>query len=84
MVNVKARLHFEPAEISTASIQCPKTQTGTLPMVVLTVCFDLAEVTRSKTGKRRHEAVPCLMLGIDPNMFVSEHYGSARLRPLDY
>ncbi|XP_059903388.1 integrin alpha-L-like [Gadus macrocephalus] len=51
VVNVKARLLFKPAEISTASIQCPNTQTGAaLPMVVLTVCFDLAEVTRSRTG----------------------------------
>uniref|UniRef100_A0A8C5F7V6 VWFA domain-containing protein n=1 Tax=Gadus morhua TaxID=8049 RepID=A0A8C5F7V6_GADMO len=67
VVNVKARLHFEPAEISTASIQCPNTKTGAaLPMVVLTVCFDLAEVTRSKTGTTTTGLNISYSLDVDP------------------
>ncbi|CAL8237626.1 unnamed protein product [Lota lota] len=66
VVNVKARLHFAPAEISTVNIHCPETQDAPLPMVILTVCFDLAEVTRRRTGTTNTELNIAYSLDVDP------------------
>ncbi|CAL8333287.1 unnamed protein product [Lota lota] len=66
VVNLKARLHFAPAEISTVNIHCPETQDAPLPMVILTVCFDLAEVTRRRTGTTNTGLNISYSLDVDP------------------
>ncbi|KAK0154215.1 Integrin alpha-M [Merluccius polli] len=66
VVNVKAQLHFEPAEISTASIHCPDHQGVILPMVTITVCFDLKEVTYSKPGTTNMGLNISYSLDVDP------------------
>ncbi|KAJ3614082.1 hypothetical protein NHX12_017659 [Muraenolepis orangiensis] len=67
VVNVKAHLNFEPAQISTVNIHCPAIQGNFLPMVTLTVCFDLAEVTRGITGTTNMALNITYSLEVDPN-----------------
>ncbi|KAM3864688.1 integrin alpha-L [Diretmus argenteus] len=50
VISVSAHLRFEPAEISTDKIDCLVKTDTTLPMVILTACFEMAERTQSKTG----------------------------------
>uniref|UniRef100_A0A665UZQ2 Integrin alpha-M-like n=1 Tax=Echeneis naucrates TaxID=173247 RepID=A0A665UZQ2_ECHNA len=49
VVNVTAHLSFSPKEISIEKIDCVGKMSENLPMVTLTVCFEMVETTRKKT-----------------------------------
>ncbi|XP_040002025.1 integrin alpha-D [Xiphias gladius] len=46
--NVMAHLSFQPEEISTEKFDCVLKTDETLPMVTLTACFEMVEITKSK------------------------------------
>lgn len=49
--NVTSRLSFLPGEIVIEKFDCTGGNKEVLPMVTLTVCFEMTEVTKSKKGK---------------------------------
>ncbi|XP_057699342.1 integrin alpha-D [Corythoichthys intestinalis] len=50
VVNVIARMSFQPKEISIDQLDCSANTDFILPMVNLTTCFDMEETTKSKRG----------------------------------
>lgn len=48
--NVRARLAFQPDEISTEKIDCFSSTDENLPMVTLKACFEVRETTKSNPG----------------------------------
>uniref|UniRef100_A0A8C7CZS7 Zmp:0000001082 n=1 Tax=Oncorhynchus kisutch TaxID=8019 RepID=A0A8C7CZS7_ONCKI len=51
VLSVSAHLHFHPSEISTDNFDCLAKETIS-PVVTLTACFNMAEATKSKAGKK--------------------------------
>uniref|UniRef100_A0A3Q1H080 VWFA domain-containing protein n=1 Tax=Anabas testudineus TaxID=64144 RepID=A0A3Q1H080_ANATE len=49
VVNVLAQLSFQPKEIRTEKMDCLGNTDETVPMVTLTVCFEMVETTKSKS-----------------------------------
>lgn len=46
-----AHLSFQPKEISIDEIDCVSNTEENLPMVLLTACFEMKEMTQSSTGR---------------------------------
>ncbi|XP_061581094.1 integrin alpha-D isoform X2 [Cololabis saira] len=64
--NVSARLSFQPQEISTEKIDCLGSSSENLPMVNLTLCFEMEEATKSKGGAASSGLNITYTLSIDP------------------
>lgn len=65
VVDVSARLTFQPHEISTENIDCSVGTDINLPMVTLTACFQMREMTSSKTGLVHGPNISCTF-NVDP------------------
>lgn len=50
VVDVRARLTFQPNEISTEKIDCLGSTDKNLPMVTIEACFEMRETTKSNSG----------------------------------
>uniref|UniRef100_A0A665UZU2 Integrin alpha-M-like n=1 Tax=Echeneis naucrates TaxID=173247 RepID=A0A665UZU2_ECHNA len=66
VVNVTAHLSFSPKEISIEKIDCVGKMSENLPMVTLTVCFEMVETTRKKTGAAGSELNITYTFNVDP------------------
>ncbi|CAK6975744.1 integrin alpha-D [Scomber scombrus] len=64
--NVKAHLSFQPKEISTEEIDCVGNTDQILPLVTLTVCFEMVEATKSIEDKAGYGFNISYMLDVDP------------------
>ncbi|XP_053190826.1 integrin alpha-D [Scomber japonicus] len=64
--NVKAHLSFQPKEISTEEIDCVVNTDHILPLVTLTVCFEMVEATQSREGIAGYGLNISYMLDVDP------------------
>lgn len=64
--NVTTRLSFEPEEISIENIICPSDMDDILPLVTLSVCFEMVEVTRSTAGAVTRGMNISYTLNVDP------------------
>lgn len=56
-----ARLSFQPKEISTDNIDCLSNTDENLPMVTLTACFEMIEMTQSSAGRDLNQYYNSLM-----------------------
>ncbi|XP_035515426.1 integrin alpha-M [Morone saxatilis] len=66
VVNVMAHLSFQPEEISTEEIDCLGSTDDNLPMVTLTACFEMVEITKSKAGAMSSGLTIRYVLDVDP------------------
>ncbi|XP_061882703.1 integrin alpha-D isoform X1 [Entelurus aequoreus] len=66
VMNVRARLSFQPKEISVDHIDCSVNTDVILPMVSLTVCFAMAETTTSKAEAMKFGLNISYTLNVDP------------------
>ncbi|KAM7393612.1 hypothetical protein PAMP_020470 [Pampus punctatissimus] len=64
--NVMAHLSFQPEEINTDQIDCLVKTDKDLPLVTLTVCFEMVETTKSKAGAIKSGLNISYMLDVDP------------------
>ncbi|XP_041839737.1 integrin alpha-D [Melanotaenia boesemani] len=64
--NVMAHLLFYPKEISIEKIDCLFSKAENLPMISLTVCFEMEETTKSKQGAAKSGMNISYTLSVDP------------------
>ncbi|KAK7930751.1 hypothetical protein WMY93_007146 [Mugilogobius chulae] len=64
--NVTTRLSFEPHEINIDKIKCPSNMEDFVPLVNLTICFEMVEATKSSAGAVKPGLNISYSLDVDP------------------